>query len=72
MCLLRGNPVAELQPDRHIVRLADGQEIKYECCLVATGARPRRIPELEHCSQSGVDLTLHQRVTYFRSLADYK
>lgn len=72
ICLLRGNPVVALHPRRHAITLADGQEIQYECCLLATGARPRTVPELGQCSLSGVDLVANKRVTYFRNIADYK
>ncbi|VDM17394.1 unnamed protein product [Hydatigera taeniaeformis] len=72
ICLLRGNPVVALHPKRHAITLADGQEIQYECCLLATGARPLIVPELGHCSHSGVDLVANKRVTYFRNIADYK
>uniref|UniRef100_A0A5K3FAJ5 Pyr_redox_2 domain-containing protein n=1 Tax=Mesocestoides corti TaxID=53468 RepID=A0A5K3FAJ5_MESCO len=71
VCFLRGNPVVALHPDRHTVCLADGQEIAYSCCLIATGAQPRRMPELEHCSISGADLIKARRITYFRNLSDY-
>ncbi|VDD82424.1 unnamed protein product [Mesocestoides corti] len=72
VCFLRGNPVVALHPDRHTVCLADGQEIAYSCCLIATGAQPRRMPELEHCSISGADLIKARRITYFRNLSDYR
>ncbi|KAM7543008.1 hypothetical protein Aperf_G00000001599 [Anoplocephala perfoliata] len=72
ICLLRGNPVVSVHPDRHAVSLADGQEVKYDCCLLATGVQPIRIPELEHCSLSGVDLVSKKRITYFRNIGDYK
>ena len=72
VCLLRGNPVVSLNPDRSSITLADGQEVKYDCCLLATGVRPIKIPEIGHCSQSGIDLVANKRVTYFRNIADYK
>lgn len=72
ICLLRGNPVVSLNPDRNSVVLADGQEVQYDCCLLATGVRPIVVPEIGHCSHSGIDLVANKRVTYFRNIADYK
>ena len=52
-----GEEVVELEPDRHAVRLATGERLEYATLLIATGARPRRLPghedgvylrELEH------------------------
>jgi len=39
-----GAEVAELDLDRHLVRLADGERIRYEKLLLATGGRSRRLP----------------------------
>lgn len=61
-----------VHPERHAVTLADGQEVKYDCCLLATGVQPITIPELQYCSLSGVDLISNKRITYFRNIADYK
>ncbi|VDL63755.1 unnamed protein product [Hymenolepis diminuta] len=72
ICLLRGNPVVSLHPEHHSITLADGQEVKYDCCLLATGVQPITVPELQRCSLSGVDLVSSKRVTYFRNIADYK
>ncbi|VDN97257.1 unnamed protein product [Rodentolepis nana] len=72
ICLLRGNPVVSLNPERHSVTLADGQEVKFDCCLLATGVQPITVPELQHCSVSGTDLVSNKRITYFRNIADYK
>nr|CUU98993.1 hypothetical transcript [Hymenolepis microstoma] len=72
ICLLRGNPVVSLNPERHSVTLADGQEVKFDCCLLATGVQPITVPELQRCSVSGIDLVSNKRITYFRNIADYK
>ena len=36
--------VASLDPGQRLVTLADGGRIRYERCLIATGAAPRRLP----------------------------
>ena len=43
--LRTGTEVAELEPDRHLVRLVDGKTFQYEKLLLATGGRPRRLPD---------------------------
>jgi 3-phenylpropionate/trans-cinnamate dioxygenase ferredoxin reductase subunit len=43
-----GEEVVELEPDRHAVRLAGGERLQYGALLIATGARPRPLPGLEH------------------------
>lgn len=39
-----GEEVVEVEPDRHAVRLAGGERLDYVRLLIATGARPRRLP----------------------------
>nr|VZI44608.1 unnamed protein product [Spirometra erinaceieuropaei] len=72
VALLRNDRVTALDPDQHRVTLASGQSVTYDCCLIATGSGPKRIPELERCSLTGTDLTKHERITYFRNLRDYR
>ena len=42
--LLLGTPATRLDPGGHTVALADGRRLPYSKLLIATGARPRRIP----------------------------
>jgi 3-phenylpropionate/trans-cinnamate dioxygenase ferredoxin reductase component len=46
--LVRGQRVAEVDVDRHRVRLADGREHSYDKLLIATGSRSRRLNPADH------------------------
>ncbi|KAF7255942.1 hypothetical protein EG68_06893 [Paragonimus skrjabini miyazakii] len=72
VALLRGDPVVKLQPDSHTAILASGRSITYDRCLIATGASPRRLKQLEVCSKTGQNLFEMGLLSYFRTLADYK
>jgi 3-phenylpropionate/trans-cinnamate dioxygenase ferredoxin reductase component len=54
--LLRGTEIMELRPGEHTVVLADGEELRYDRLLLATGALPRR-PPIPGADRDGV-LTL--------------
>jgi 3-phenylpropionate/trans-cinnamate dioxygenase ferredoxin reductase component len=58
--LLLGRPLAALDPVGRRVRDAAGEEFGYERLVVATGARPRRLPALEG----------RRNVHYLRTLED--
>jgi NADPH-dependent 2,4-dienoyl-CoA reductase/sulfur reductase-like enzyme/nitrite reductase/ring-hydroxylating ferredoxin subunit len=59
--LRRGPRVATIEPRARRVILSDGTELRYGALLLATGATPVRLPELEAGSP---------RVHYLRSLGD--
>ena len=42
--LRTGTTVAALDRGRHVVRTSDGEELRYDRLLLATGATPRRLP----------------------------
>lgn len=44
--LLLGVGAAGLRPDEHLLVLADGDELRYDRLLIATGSRARRLPAL--------------------------
>ncbi|GIX16621.1 MAG: pyridine nucleotide-disulfide oxidoreductase [Rhodothalassiaceae bacterium] len=64
--LILGRTVVAIAPAAHRIRLADGEEITYGTLVLATGARPRRLPEelvaLEHGGA--------ERLLDLRTLAD--
>ncbi|KAA3672441.1 programmed cell death 8 (apoptosis-inducing factor) [Paragonimus westermani] len=72
VALLRGDPVVMLQPDSHTAVLASGRSVTYDRCLIATGASPRRLKQLEVCNKTGQNLFETGLISYFRTLADYK
>jgi 3-phenylpropionate/trans-cinnamate dioxygenase ferredoxin reductase subunit len=58
--LVTDTTVTEIDPDAHVVRLADGSNVGYGKLLLATGAEPRTL---------AVDPG--PRVVYYRTAADY-
>src|SRR6188472_3536168 len=56
-----GRTAVELSPGAKVVELDDGERLRYDCLLLATGARPNAVPV------SGSDL---DGVVTLRSVAD--
>lgn len=65
--VIRGKKVVKIDPISQVVYLDSGEEISYEKCLVATGARPKNLPIFEKTS---ADIKKH--VTLFRSVQDFQ
>ncbi len=59
--LLTDTTVTEIDPDAHVVRLADGSSVGYGKLLLATGAEPRTL-----------SVDPGPRVIYYRTAADYQ
>lgn len=59
--LLTDTTVSAIDPDAHVVRLADGTSVSYGKLLLATGAEPRTL-----------GLEPGPRVVYYRTAADYQ
>lgn len=59
--LLTDTTVSAIDPDAHVVRLADGTSVTYGKLLLATGAEPRTL-----------GLEPGPRVVYYRTAADYQ
>ena len=45
--VLLGEPAAELDPDARVIRLARGDELAYDVAVLAPGAVPRQLPDVE-------------------------
>lgn len=59
--LVTDTTVTAIEPDAHVVRLADGSSVGYGKLLLATGAEPRVL-----------SLAPGPRVVYYRTAADYQ
>ena len=59
--LVTDTTVTEIDPDAHVVRLADGSSVGYGKLLLATGAEPRTL-----------SIGPGPRVVYYRTAADYQ
>ncbi|KAL3315536.1 Apoptosis-inducing factor 1, mitochondrial [Cichlidogyrus casuarinus] len=70
--LHKGDPVVALSPETRIATLKSGREIKYDYCLIATGSQPRHLKAADRCSKTETDLVQDGKVSYFRSIYDFK
>lgn len=66
VAIVRGYTVKKIDVQNRIAFLNDGTEIKYGKCLIATGSRPKTLPEFENASSN-----IKQRVSLFRTIEDY-
>ncbi|KAK6018215.1 pyridine nucleotide-disulfide oxidoreductase, partial [Ostertagia ostertagi] len=65
--LLKGHRVKNLNPDEKKAYLDDGTCISYDKCLIATGGKPKTLPELENAGED-----VKKRVLYLRGVDDYR
>lgn len=69
VAVARGWKVVKIDPYERIAYLDDGYQIKYEKCLIATGATPRSLPLFEQASAAVQDkITLYREVFDFEEL----
>lgn len=64
--IVRGYTVKKLDVENRVAILADGTEIKYEKCLIATGSTPKTLPIFEEAPPE-----IKDRVTFFKTIEDY-
>merc|ERR1712241_1379763 len=62
-----GKRVTKVDTQAQTAMLSDGSEIKFEKCLIATGGKPKSLPQLDGLSE---DLKSH--VTVFRRVEDFQ
>lgn len=65
--VIRGRKVVKIDPVSQKVFLNTGEEIAYEKCLLATGARPKNLPVFEKADEA-----VKKHVTVFRSVRDFQ
>lgn len=66
--LIADDPAEHLDVARHTIVLRSGRKIVYDKCLIATGGKPRELPEL--CDPS-VDNAVQKRVHLFHTRRDF-
>ncbi|KAE9421110.1 hypothetical protein Angca_005743, partial [Angiostrongylus cantonensis] len=65
--LLRGRRVSKLCPDEKKAYLEDGHCISYSKCLIATGGKPKVLPELENVPEN-----VKGKILYLRGVASHR
>jgi len=65
--ILSGQKVVRVDPKAQVAFLADGTQIGYDKCLIATGGKPKTLPQLENIPDD-----LKEHVTLFRKIEDFK
>ena len=65
--ILSGKKVVKIDPKAQVAYLADGTGIGYDKCLIATGGKPKSLPQLENIPQE-----LKEHVTLFRKIEDFQ
>lgn len=65
--VIRGKRVVKIDPVSQIVVFDSGEEISYEKCLIATGAKPKNLSVFEKAEEA-----VKKHVTLFRSVQDFQ
>lgn len=65
--VIRGKKIVKVDPVSQVVVFDSGEEIAYEKCLIATGAKPKNLPIFE-TAEDGIK----KHVTLFRSVRDFQ
>jgi len=64
--LIKNIRMTRLDPDNRVAYLENGQQIKYDKCLLAPGLRPKSLPQLSEASKEVKD-----RIVYFKTADDF-
>lgn len=65
--VIRGKRVVKIDPISQVVFLDTGEQIAYEKCLLATGAKPKNLPIFEQAEES-----VKKHITLFRNIRDFQ
>jgi len=65
--VLSGQKVVKVDPKAQIAFLSDGTKIGYDKCLIATGGKPKSLPQLDSLPED-----LKEHVTLFRRIDDFQ
>eukprot|EP00092_Neocalanus_flemingeri_P034205 GFUD01037201.1.p1 GENE.GFUD01037201.1~~GFUD01037201.1.p1 ORF type:complete len:821 (+),score=315.46 GFUD01037201.1:82-2544(+) len=65
--VLSGHKVVKVDPKAQIAFLSDGTQIGYDKCLIATGGKPKTLPQMENLPEE-----LKEHVTLFRKVEDFQ
>eukprot|EP00092_Neocalanus_flemingeri_P006078 GFUD01006549.1.p1 GENE.GFUD01006549.1~~GFUD01006549.1.p1 ORF type:complete len:776 (-),score=275.19 GFUD01006549.1:170-2497(-) len=65
--VLYGHKVVKVDPKAQIAFLSDGTQIGYDKCLIATGGKPKTLPQMENLPEE-----LKEHVTLFRKVEDFQ
>uniref|UniRef100_A0A914XKL1 Apoptosis-inducing factor 1, mitochondrial n=1 Tax=Plectus sambesii TaxID=2011161 RepID=A0A914XKL1_9BILA len=67
VAVARGRRVVKLDAVNHTAYLDDGQKVKYDKCLLATGGTPKNLTEIEAAGEE-----VRKRVTLYRRVEDFQ
>lgn len=67
VAVVRGRRVVKLDAANHTAYLDDGQKVKYDKCLLATGGTPKNLKEIEAAGEE-----VKRRVTLYRRVEDFQ
>jgi len=65
--LLSGKKVVKIDPKTQVAFLSDGTQITYDKCLIATGGKPKSLPQL-----NAIPEDLKEHITLFRKIEDFQ
>jgi len=65
--VLSGHTVVSVDPKAQVAYLADGTQIGYDKCLIATGGKPKSLPQLNNLPED-----VKEKITFFRKIEDFR
>jgi len=65
--VLQGKRVSRIDAKAQVAHLEDGTTIGYDKCLIATGGKPKNLPQLDN-----IPAEIKDKVTLFRKIEDFR